>query len=177
MVYEFFPNRTKRVTFTQTSKHGHTNSFSLITTLTPSTAILATCRLIGGEAKNVLRATAQRYLEGGPLTGPAPRIEGDVEALKVLLENNGLMEKVIVLYGALKKRKRRQPPRSTHASIMKDVASSIKAKGYHPDARAATNELQELEFFARMAAHALLYQKSRIEEDVTRRSPDQHATS
>lgn len=162
MTYEFLPIQTKRVTFTRTLKQAPASSFSLITTSPPSTAILATCRLINGEAKDVLRATAQRYLEGGPMTGLAPRIEADLHGLMFLSDRDSLIEMVMMFYRLVRKQTRRQPQRSARTSITKDIASSIIARGYDLEAGAATIDVQELDHFVNMAAYALYRQELRI---------------
>jgi hypothetical protein len=176
MIYEFLPYQINRVTFTRTLKKAHASSFSLIMTLPPSTAILATCHLINGEAEAVLRATARRFLDSGPMTGLAPRIEADIEALLVLSGDDGLMKRVIMLYYTLRKQTRIQPRRSAQASIVKDAATSIMASGYRLEtyAGAATNELQELDYFANMAAYALHHQELRNHKSAAQQAAKQN---
>lgn len=158
-IYEYLPIQTKRANFTRTSKHGQSSTFTLITTSTPS-AILATCRFIHEEAKDVLNEIAQRFREGGAGSGPAPRIEADIDALMVL--SDGLLRRVNTIYNTFKDQPRNQLQRSKRGNIVKDVASSIIANGYHLEAGTGTNELQELqelEYFATMAVYALHHQK------------------
>lgn len=85
MVYELLPNVTRRTDFVKMENDIMTSSFSLITTATVSTAILATPHEVKEEAQSILAKTAEQLYGAGValIRGSSHRIESDIRALKI----------------------------------------------------------------------------------------------
>lgn len=63
-------NETRQ--YTPDRGHGDMRAFTRITHTTPSTAILATCRLIDQEAQAIMDVTGQIVVDSDIPDGPAP---------------------------------------------------------------------------------------------------------
>jgi hypothetical protein len=98
MVYEYLPNRTRRITFVSEENTG--NSFNLIANSTP-TAILRTCKLIKGEAERIVNVTTQRLLRPIGMEGPAARAEFDMSSVEAFKVAYGLLSEVVARYKAM----------------------------------------------------------------------------
>ncbi|KAH7087584.1 hypothetical protein FB567DRAFT_348393 [Paraphoma chrysanthemicola] len=85
-VYELLPNRTVRDEYAEIVDGATISSFALITSSAPTT-ILATCRQIYGEARDIIEGKVKALVDGQLPNSPAPRIEADVDALEALSYN------------------------------------------------------------------------------------------
>jgi len=156
MVYELLPNVTRRINFTKMENGTMTSSFSLITTATVSTAILATSHQIKEEAHSILAKTAEQ-LSGAVLSfsrGPAPRIESDIRALEILGASKGLIMKLLSAEYHTGSDSGQFDAQSMEKYLAKE--------GYTCENGTQEDGLQELNHFAQYAAKSFLHQRAKI---------------
>lgn len=159
------PQRERRTEFIKVKDSITISSFTLITTTTVSTAILATCQQIKDEAEAIITQTSQRYLNArlDGFGGPSPRIEVEIMALRALSDYPSFLCTTLAWYQGL-------AASGLHISDLPEVRD-LHHHGLGPFLETIDYELQEgtheqgvqaLVRFIQRAGKRLLYQESRI---------------
>ena len=166
MVYEYLPNRTRRIEFVKMDGEKVNTSFTLIINSAPTT-ILRTCRLIHQEAERIVH----RFLNTPGDDGPAPRLEAEVRALGALGTTTGVLIEIVGWYNTILY-SNPEDHEAIETSIQVQLNSFLAVHEYRLKEGTAEQGRLELARFVRKAGWALAHQKRMSEAQNTKQCLD-----